>query len=373
MCQMRKYSLYNPPMIPVQPTKLAKYLSTKTTQPSQSSYRTYYVSFEDALWDLIKIMKVTPGSKILLPEFFCGDVVTNMTTHHLRPVYYPKNLHLQTSIHQFKQKLIEEKPAIVIIFHPVGMTNRLLKHYKKWHNHLPKKCLIIEDCVHRVVNPNAITFINKHHFIIDSLRKVVPLPGSYLYSPTKLPQPANPQTIPRSYKYQVLAWWTVFQLLLWLGSIIPNSYLKTFSLRLAEKAMLKGYDRIGDSYHAGKGWRWITNLINHLDIEKITTCKIAQATEYNRCLRQIISSDIFFFPIHSSDYGQLRGYPLGIHLKNAQSILQKIRQQGLLLRFELNDSIWSQKQKIVYLPMGPHLNLKNVETVCKIIKVSLEN
>jgi len=35
----------------------------------------------------------------------------------------------------------------------------------------------------------------------------------------------------------------------------------------------------------------------------------------------------------------------------------------LLLDFELNDSKWSKKQKIIYLPLGPYLTKDNLSEI----------
>ncbi len=40
---------------------------------------------------------------------------------------------------------------------------------------------IIEDCVHRITDPNKIKLLTPHHIRIDSLRKVTPVQGSNLY------------------------------------------------------------------------------------------------------------------------------------------------------------------------------------------------
>jgi len=56
---------------------------------------------------------------------------------------------------------------------------------KLWLKNVKPETILIEDSVHQLVNPEEIKFIKKNHFIIDSLRKVIPLQGSNLFGNIK--------------------------------------------------------------------------------------------------------------------------------------------------------------------------------------------
>lgn len=87
----------------------------------------YYHSFEDALWDLLQ-HKFNPGKKltILVPDFYCSDVLDNLKLHGYKYIYYSLDKNFQITSSQFRKYLWLYKPDAVIIFHPCGLTSNLL-------------------------------------------------------------------------------------------------------------------------------------------------------------------------------------------------------------------------------------------------------
>jgi hypothetical protein len=355
-------------MLPIQPTNWWSYLhQQKITIPDSLSHY-FYTSWEDALWNLLLYFQIKPGSTALVPAFFCGDVVANMADHGLDSVFYPVNQSLQSDPKVFKQYLKKYQPQVVIIFHAVGITNPLWQQRKVWLSALPKNCLLIEDSVHRVIDPSTIKLISARHVVIDSLRKVVPIPGANVFMDRRFDDLAQYQQPNYSYSYALLFWWLTFQLCLLISQLsISISWSKLWN-KLAEQTMLRGYDLIGDNPTGGAGWQWAKWLAAHLDINKITSSKQRQVKKYQQALTPSLkkkNSPFFAIPFPDSDAGLLRGYPLGIKIKLAPKILTYLRSQGLLTRFELNDCPWSTKYKIIYLPLGPHLNHKQISWVCQ--------
>lgn len=169
-------------IISPQPIHLQRYLSRKKRITLPKVKRLFYLSWEDALWDLLKKKHVPVGSVILVPEFFCGDVEDNMRAHGYTVQYYPVSKKLQTAEIDIAQAIRRWQPSTVIVFHALGIQNSLLCNGSiSWLGALSQECILIEDCVHRVIDPSRIHFVRRNHFMLDSLRKVVPIQGSFLY------------------------------------------------------------------------------------------------------------------------------------------------------------------------------------------------
>lgn len=356
-------------MLSMPPTKLWTYLRRTSFQVPPDLTRYFYASWEDALWDLIRQLPIAPGSVALVPEFFCGDVVTNMEEHGLKIEWYPSNPDLSTPVADFIVRVKATKPAVVIVFHPVGITNQLWSQSAKWLPLLSPETLIIEDSVHRVVNPGTLKLLAPRHVVLDSLRKVVPLAGCNVYTKTgEITLTPTPwwKTIP--YQLALYGWWLVFQMCLHLAALpLGSSWKSRWDLN-AEKMMLRGYDVIGDSYQAGSGWPIFAWLATHLDFARIAAAKLNQVRIYQEVLEPLTDAKktpFFFFPFPASDAGLLRAFPLGIEIKQADHALKLLRQAGILTRFELNDSPWSTRQKVVYLPLGPHQKDQDVRELAQ--------
>lgn len=358
--------------VPVQPVGYYHYFSLNRINIPSNIGHLFYVSWEDALWDLLSHLQYTKPTTALLPEFFCGDVVSSMICHGLKPVYYPVDKNFYTNPQVFAKYLDKHKPSVVVILHSVGITNQLFAQKKVWLPSLSPETLLIEDSVHRIVDPQKIDLISPRHVVIDSLRKVVPVPGSNLYGHKEFINFKSPiwqQAF--NYQLKVFWFWLLFQLFLKTGVLWPSISIKNYLYSKAEKTMIIGYDKIGKSYTPASGWSLWGIMSKHLDLAKIYKTKKIQVNIYKQKLKHLLKNSNFFeINIPESDYGFLRGFPLGINVRNSSTILHKIRNNGLLLRFELNDSIWSTKHKVVYLPIGPHLTNKDIYTVCGILAKS---
>ncbi len=225
--------------------------------------------------------------------------------------------------------------------------------------------MLIEDCVHRIVDPQQIHLLTPRHFVIDSLRKVVPLCGSNLYGDASalrlLLQTPWWFTLP--YQLKVFWWWWLFQVCLHVGWA-----------QSAQKFMQKGYDLIGDSHHAAPG-PWFLNFLSHyLNLSKIEEIKKQQVARYRTLLTEFWNNPrVYQIKFNQSDAGKLRGFPVGISLKTAEKFLLQLQENQLAWKYELDDCPWSKRQKIMYLPLGPHLHLNEVDTICQLFITALKN
>ncbi|MFZ5437967.1 MAG: hypothetical protein ACOZAK_02850 [Patescibacteria group bacterium] len=356
-------------MAPIQPVGWWYYLTNQTTFPPVNLAHFFYLSWEDALWDLLKYFGCQAGSIILVPDFYCDDVVKNMSAHGLIVKTYPVDRGFQTSVKIFKQYLKKYQPDLVVIFHAVGITNKLLNKAEKWLDVLPKNSLLIEDSVHRVIDSNKISLITERHVIIDSLRKVVPLQGSNLYGPKSLLSALKPTPINQTliYRLKVLWWWILFQCCLLMVLVLPFQKWQQWWNKLTELTMLVGYDHIGDSQLAGSGFNFFKNLSFKINHQHIFVTKVNQVELYQKLLEPLWQSKQFFrINFAQRDYGKLRAFPVGLFLDDAVEILNKLRSNGLMVRFELDNFGWTKRQKVIYLPLGPHLKEKDIFKISQI-------
>lgn len=355
-------------MFSIQPPFIRSFFTGKKTYVPPDIHEAFFLSWEDALWQLLRFHQIVTGSTVLLPSFFCWDVVENMRSHGLSPVIYEIDKFLQPNRADFEAKLQTHQPAAVVIFHAVGISSPLLQN-TNWLKTVLKNTIIIEDAVHRVIDPSQVRLIAPNHYLIDSLRKVSPLQGSRIFSQHLIPQPSkmeNLQTV--NYRSKVFTWWFLMQIWLQLAYWSKQETLRRYSNELAEIAMQKGYDLIGNHLLPSSAPKLFHVLASRLNLTLIKQTKQQQAKLYHKLLQSLWTKSGFIqIPIVPTDWQELRGFPVGLELTIAQQVLAKLRSNGILLRFELNDSPWSKEQKIVYLPMGLHITESTIRKVCKCI------
>jgi hypothetical protein len=110
-------------------------------------------------------------------------------------------------------------------------------------------------------------------------------------------------------------------------------------------------------------------LAKHIATARVEAVKIQQAHRYLEGVKTLLARSDFWLPtMDVSDYKNLRGFPLVICLSVADRFLTHLRDSGILVRFELNDSPWSEKQKIIYLPMGLHINYSDISQIISVIE-----
>src|SRR3989338_6563345 len=262
--------------------------------------------------------------------------------------YLDKNL--QANQKEVTDLIKLHNPKIIIIFHPVGIRSLLLDS-KELLQFLSSDNILIEDAVHQLINPQKIEIKRKNHFILTSLRKVVPLQGSILFGRKEDVQKLKGSMyIDFSYIMRVLIYWGLMQLFLSFQKYTALIPIKKFSGKYAEKFMLKGYDVIGDSPFPA----WCPSIFSrtyfHINFEKVKNIKKEQVKMYKKELKHYH----IFFP--EKDEEELRGFPIILNKKYADEFISKIRNEGICLRKELPDCLWAKKYSIAYLPLGPYLD-----------------
>lgn len=345
-------------MISPQPILSFKYFQLGKNRLPKGIKKLFYLSWEDALWDVLDKKRVKKGSIILIPDFYCKDVEKNIKEHGYKTSYYKILPNLKVDKESFVLEVRKNSPSVIIIFHPVGIKSNLLGN-QEWLAKISGNSILIEDSVHRVLLPGDFKIIKDNHFIIDSLRKVVPLQGASLYGRREglnFDLPGIFQSF--FYRTEVSFYWFLMVVCWTLG----------FG-RLAEKLMLKGYEIIGDSKKPSRGSMLAKMLSDHLNVSGVQKEKVMQSNIYERLISGKILHNL---KIKQNDKKHLRGYPVILSVRTADKILSYLRFNGLLVRFELDGSLWSSKRKIIYLPLGPQMNRNSQMKVCDLVNKTVE-
>ena len=354
-------------MMSLKPIFLLKYLRLKRNKIPSGIKKLFYLSWEDAFWDLLAKKQVKKGAVVLVPQYYCGDVENNIINHGYTIKHYPADIYLQTSETELINKLKEYRPRVVIIFHAFGITNNLLLK-PSWLSYLSPQAILIEDCVHRIIDPNKIHFLTKNHFFLDSLRKTIPLQGGALYgSAQSLDFDLPPFWQSLGYSLRVHFLWLLMNIFWFLAQTTSGTKLSSMFAIIAKIVMKKGYNLIGDSLLPSSGFSVFNFLQQLVDIKKIEKIKEQQVKYYQQQLKLKDSNQYITVPFSKNDWKKLNSYPLVLPLTTANQTLQKIKDKGLMLDFELNDSLWSKKNKIISLPLGPYLSQKNLKDVVKCV------
>ncbi|MCD8484090.1 hypothetical protein LRY65_00640 [Candidatus Woesebacteria bacterium] len=357
----------------IQPTGLEYFQKKQSVHVPAGVAHRFYASWEDGLWDLLRVAAIPSGSTVLVPEFFCQDVVDNMASHGLEAVWYPVDENFQTEPETFAYWLEKYQPAVVVILHTVGITNQLFQHNQLWKDSLPPDSLLIEDSVHRVLKPEDVHLLHDRHVVMDSLRKVVPVAGSNMYgSPEFLTYEPTPFFKTLLYQIALFGWWAVFQLWLSLARLPLGKMWNRYMNLLAEWAMLEAYEIIGDNFFAGRAWNIFPWMAKHIAFHTIEQKKSQQVDLYQRLLSPVWSQYCQPVVFPPPDASRLRAFPVRLEIPEAQRILQILRKNGILVRFELNDNPWSTKRKVIYLPLGPHLTDNDIHTICHELTLAVE-
>jgi len=327
--------------------------------------REYYLSFEDALWDLLPRLGFKKGSKLLVPSFYCMDVINNIKEHGYKVALYPLNNDLSYSLEKVVSAIKKDKPDIFVEFAAVGIQSQLGEEiYRK----LPFHSLLLLDRVHSVIGAHIDNFMfSKRHLLITSSRKVSPFFGSMaVYSRNSR---RSLDTNPQKYVSSAILLWIKYLTLLKIAKLVNSS-------RLAVKAELllkKHDDLIGGATFSAPFLPFLLYLTEHWDIPKIEACKLKQASFYHTIFDPIFShtNRTWIAALAVENLSKLRGYPIIVKVKYAQGFSEICRSAGFLTVPQLDDCLWSRKQKLFLLPLGPHLSMREIRNIAVIAQKAL--
>lgn len=334
----------------------------------------FYLSFEDALWDFLKhkvdkvvskknyfaTNKTDSKAVVLFPDFFCVDVWENCKNHGYKIATYKVEDDLTVRTEVFWKSVKQYNPDVVFIFHTFGIQNQLLnqdlfKKFAGW---------VIEDAVHRLIKPAELTLYSNRHIVIDSTRKLTPLPGSCIWAQKGvldyMPQGVTLQTQEDAKK--ALNFWSEFQQLLSSGDFTEVQH--------AYQLLNSGDNLIGDSELSitlDSNYLAKRNYFNYLLIQQT---KRQHYELYEQLLATILRDERFVINwSRPPDFlpHDLAFYPLILKSDYAFLLKDYLLQNYIQTFVEFSDSPWAINKNILCLPLGPHVSTQQVAIVCKSI------
>lgn len=362
-------------MSPLYPYNLLRYINwgTKVTDLTEQIVHKDFLSWEDALWALREVLEIPHGAIVLVPSFWCVDVMNNMRDHGLYAIAYPVDRSFQTDPEIFATYLRTHNPTMVVIFHAVGIRNKLMDVYEQWAYALTETCVLIEDYAHKIADPRTLRFVHTRHFVIESWRKVMPLQGASLYADASERHKLVPISsgVQRSDTWYIIGYWILMQWCLHVESWrVP--YISRQCGAWAYMCMRKGYDKIGDSQEPLALPLLFSRIRRRIRTHTILSVRQLQVSLYEKLIGHQIRSDARFFPIEwtDEDRAQLRAYPVGIVHEHTTQVVTALHKNGLFVQVELADSDWSQKHTVIFLPIGLHMKTRDIQHVADIFLAS---
>lgn len=323
--------------------------------------RAYYWSFEDALWDIFPSLGIQQGSTILLPDFYCMDVVNNIQSHGYKVEFYALDKNFQVNEDVLQQKVKHTAPSVIIIFHACGITSSIMK--KQYiQTVFQKEIYIIEDAVHQLIKPEHVQILHTNHFIIDSLRKVSPLPGSFVYAKPEHIALLQQKTVHISwYSVQSGLYFLCFSLGLKIASLLNNAWLA----HVLHDHVLKAHDDIvGDEKRSHAGIYLIQLLHHYIQFQRIEKIKRDQVGLYKTMFTQFKLPQV---EIAITNESKLHVFPFVTSSSEMKKLVAKLHNKKLFLTHKFPDAPWSKKYGVLFLPLGPHIKKGEIEHLCTIL------
>ncbi len=341
---------------------LFPFLSSKSSQPNVFTKRYYYWSWEDGLWDLLKKKNIEKGSTILVPDFYCTDVVNNIRAHGYTVAFYALDQQFQIKKQALVNSVKRSHPSVVVIFHACGITNPLVKKRSFVHA-MTKKALLLEDCVHQVLDPQSVKPVNDRHFFMDSLRKVTPLSGSFLYGTKRGMQFSQTKRLWTWYTVQTTLLYMFFRMML----IVAHFFHKPSLAVFAHTNVLKRHDDIIGDTLAHRGLWVVAWVAQWIQYETISRMKREQVKWYEKYLHVLYgkSSPFYRISIKRREYGNLHVYPIGLKKKMDERLLTYLKQKNIIVWPKFADSKWAKKRDVLFLPLGFHMDKGNIKRITK--------
>lgn len=349
---------------------LLPFLRLKPYALAAGIQRRYFLSFEDALWTLLTRKRVPKGSAVLIPSFWCMDVVDNIRNHGYSPVFYPLDDHFEIPVKRLQSIIRKHRPRVIILFHACGIPSTVFRN-EAFVRSIAAGAIVIEDCVQQLVNPTEVIIRHPNHFVIDSLRKVSPLSGSFIYGDASSPTIA-PRRLPGELWYVMgtVGLYLLFRGVFMLAVIAGRARLVSYThLRI-----LKAHDNlVGDSKFGYRGWFIDGFLHRFLAVDRIRQRKQEQCALYRKLLAPLCRHRSPWYQIHikETDGKLLHVYPLGLHHNGNTRILRDIEknllQNGAPVWFKFTDAPWCRHRAVLFLPLGFHVSNHDIHKICNLL------
>lgn len=328
-----------------------------SVQPCGAERSLFFASFEDGLRALLRHLDTPRPGPVLFPSYYCEDTLRCVRSMGYEVARYPLSEQLEIQKQVFKDLMSHYKPALVCVFHVLGITSSLCKD-QSWLSLLPQQCVVLEDCAHRLVSPKSEQFFYSRQVRIDSLRKVLPLHGAHLWA-------SAPDLFPgvRLRRYLSLyrlrlswlhmAWRCALDVATGLGS--------ASLLKWGERFFYRYDELVGSATVPAPGSIIDRILFRFVDIGPVRSMRSRVASWYAEKLPDLCKRDPRFFlvSLEAGDHGNLKAYPLGVRLSSLeelQGLISYLYSRGMMIDAQYPESPHCRGVYYLALPIVPLLS-----------------
>jgi hypothetical protein len=217
--------------------------------------------------------------------------------------------------------------------------------------------------VQQLLDPSTVKPMNENHFLMDSLRKVSPFYGSFLYGTKKGMQFRQTNKRWSWYTIQTTLLYILFRGVLQAAHIFKKPSFAIF----AHEILLKKHDTIVGDGEAHQGMpmiAWMTQWLNRENLERV---KREQVKWYDHMLTPVFkkSSPFYRIKMKRNDYGKLHVYPIGMKKKTNKELLQYLKEKDIVVFPKFTDSEWAKKRDVLFFPLGFHMDKNKIKQIAK--------
>ena len=335
--------------------------------PSFRKKNHFFLSFADALLCILKEYQIA-GQKeyVLLPTFYCPDTI-EFFRKYLKIIFYKINNDFTVDKNHYFKQIKDYKPRIIVNYNFLGVAFAA-DEKSQLINLINDSTIIIEDCAHRILLDSEISFINKNHFYLDSIRKYSPFLGCHLI---------NNNFSYSSRNVAKVNWYKIkfHSLQLIKGGLDFFSYLFNLKPLLREKIFFLMDDLIGTHHKSTLGCSLSFYLYNFLNLKKIKKHHQQLALCYNDNFNQLKTPLIKTITHDLIIRGELCYYPLVVFPEIQPDLIRYLWQKNIygerlwdpadLTDQEIDKDFY---ESFIILPLNYLVKEKDALRVCQEIK-----
>jgi hypothetical protein len=317
----------------------------------------FYLSFEDALWEVIKQHRFE-NKKVLLPSFFCADVSSRIAERGFDLYYYSLDEDLRFNHEDFLNQIKNSAFAFVVIYYPMGMKDSV-PSIEWFRELLTEKTLLIEDYADTLLAENEIKIIDSNHIAIDSVRKLLPIQGARIWQ-SKLPSEINTFNI---YRLRALILWNLCRFIGFIFNILKFNWIDNIRWHIFSMHS----DLIGSSSSASRGFKFDRMILDYICVDKYKSLRCQVIQFY------IDSFSLFEFhnpwgmvKVAKSDISNTRFIVFRGPKGSLSKLSEQLEQHGISNDTHFDDSPLGLKFDFLLLPTSFNINKDITDKIAQI-------
>lgn len=324
----------------------------------------FYLSFEDALWALFAARKIEPGSSVLLPAFFCTEVMQNLRKHGFEVRTYRLDARLRCDRAALDAEL-EKHPDVLILFRALGLDCPAPIELSE---RVSGVKLIVEDCAHALIDPAQVRIEDSRHAMIDCLRKVTPLQGSHLYVREGPKGALGYSRRSWGYRFRAMGLYLLWRLVFLCARLTSSAEIWSASERLFER-----FNSTIGTGSGAPGTRLEEYLFRCIDLDLIKERRVAIGRIYRNGIERTCGSGglLIDLDLAQEELCKLKFYPLRSSRATWERLKPRLESRGIFLDLMYDDSPQCGDEVYVMLPLAPDLTAFRAEALVRALGEAL--